>query len=363
MTNNLTSKYEDERLRAAEQSQMVYLQNQIDDLRRMIKEQTNKYQWAVEQVRRIEATVTQIDSVVVRQHQEVVQSIDSFRRDIISLRKEVASALVKVDEGQKPLREIQAQIQQLSEVRKQDRDTVAGWLVRIEDLEQRTRHWQSQVNELDDRYRQIAGRFDSLYTADDDVKVEIRKVAEDLQIEKQSLRRQVIEGQQMITGLSGVLDEYNSRIIRLNEMRAQTEGFVASLPEQITTVGSRLDTLIDEVKRIERAASERFLMSQERIEDLRHQHDERIIVLQDSDDLQKRQFTAWLERIDGMVRELEQRLNRTALRIEHVYHEHAAELVVLERRDVELVDALLNTIRERSEKIHLEKVERGSPTE
>ncbi len=45
MTNkpNVTSKYEEERLRTQEQSQIVYLQGQLDDLRRQIKEQGNKY--------------------------------------------------------------------------------------------------------------------------------------------------------------------------------------------------------------------------------------------------------------------------------------------------------------------------------
>ncbi len=97
-----TSKYEEERLRAAEQSQFVYLQGQIDELRRLLKEQSNKYAWAMEQIRRVEASVSQIGGLLDRQRQEMAQTLDSYRRDITALRKEVAGALVKIDEGCAP---------------------------------------------------------------------------------------------------------------------------------------------------------------------------------------------------------------------------------------------------------------------
>src|SRR5215208_495049 len=109
MTNkpNVTSKYEEERLRTQEQSQIVYLQGQIDELRRHIKDQTNKYNWAMEQVRKVEGEVVQIGGLFERHRQEIVQSLEGYRRDIAVLRKEVASALIKIEEGSKPIREMQ----------------------------------------------------------------------------------------------------------------------------------------------------------------------------------------------------------------------------------------------------------------
>ena len=161
MTNkpNVTSKFEEERLRAAEQSQIVYLQGQIDEMRRLIKDQSNKYSWAMEQVRKVEATAAQTEGLFDRYRQEVSQSLDGYRRDIATLRKEIAGALIKVEEGSKPLREMQSQIHQLGEARKQDRDQVAGWLVRIEELEQRTLNWQAQIREGEERQRALAAQL------------------------------------------------------------------------------------------------------------------------------------------------------------------------------------------------------------
>lgn len=358
-SNNITSKYDDERLRAAEQSQIVYLQNQIDELRRQIKDQTNKYHWALEQVRKVEGSVAQIDGILDRHRQEVAQALDGYRRDIAALRKEAAAALMKIDEAQKPLREMQTQIHQLGEARKQDRDQVVGWFLRIEELEERTRDWRAQINAVEERYRGLAGRIDGLYAVDESVRVEIRKVNEDLQIEKQSLRRQVVEGQQVVTEIHTVLDEHLSRILRLDEIRQRIDSFIDEMPGQITALDVRLVDIVADMKRIERVATERTLMNQERLEDLRHQQEERLIVLQEVDDVHQRQFTSWLERVDEMVRELEQRLTRVAARIEVVQREHDAQLSVLERRDVELVNVLATTLHDRAERIKAEQIERG----
>src|SRR5207237_3629692 len=140
------------------------------------------------------------------------ESRDGYRRDNAVLRKEIAGALIKVEEGGKPLREIQSQTHQLGEARKQDRDHVAGWLSRIEELEQRTRGWQAQIREGEERHRSLATQLEGFYGADESVRVEVRKANEEIQIEKQSLRRQAIEAQQLVADVRSILDDHHSRI-------------------------------------------------------------------------------------------------------------------------------------------------------
>ena len=361
MTNkpNVTSKYEEERLRAAEQSQIVYLQGQIDELRRLIKDQTNKYNWAMEQVRKVEASAAQTESLFDRFRQEVAQSLDGYRRDIAVLRKEIAGALVKVEEGGKPLREMQTQIHQLGEARKQDRDQVAGWLVRIEDLEQRTLGWQAQFREAEERHRALANQLEGLYAADETVRADVRKVNEDLQVEKQSLRRQAVEAQQMVVDVRSLIEDHHNRIVRLDEIRQHIELFTEQLPVQIAAIEGRLPEFTSEIKRVERISTERFLMNQERLEELRHQHEDRVVALQETDELHMRQLTAWLDRLDGWVRDLEQRIARAVTRLDHEQHEQSAYLVDVERRNVQFIDALATTLRTELERIKAEQIESG----
>jgi chromosome segregation ATPase len=361
MTNKptVTSKYEEERLRAAEQSQIVYLQGQIDELRRLIKDQTNKYNWTMEQVRKVEASAAQTEGLFERYRQEVSQSLDGYRRDIAILRKEIAGALIKVEEGGKPLREMQTQIHQLGEARKQDREQVASWLVRIEELEQRTLTWQAQIREGEERYRSLASQFEGLYSTDEAVRADVRKINEELQIEKQSLRRQAVEAQQLVADVRSILDDHHSRIGRLDEIRQQVELFTDQLPAQIMGIEGKLPEITNEIKRVERVSTERFLMNQERLEEVRHQQDDKVGALQETDEQHMRQLTAWLERLDGWVRELEQRLARAVSRVDVTQREHTAQLSELEQRDVQLMEALAITLREQLQKIKAEQVEQG----
>ena len=364
MTNkpNVTSKYEEERLRAAEQSQIVYLQGQIDELRRLIKDQTNKYNLAMEQVRKVEASAAQTEGLFERYRQEVGQSLDGYRRDIASLRKEVAGALIKVEEGSRPIREMQTQIQQLGETRKQDRDQIASWFVRIEEIEQRTLSWQSQIRAVDERYRTLAGQLEELRGADESVRAESRKINEEMQIEKQSLRRQAVEAQQLVVDVRSVLDDHQSRITRNEEIRQHIEMLTQSLPEQISSIESKLPDIHSEIKRVERVSTERFLMNQERLEEVRQQQEEKVTTLQETDDLHQRQISAWLERLDGWVREIEQRLARAVSRIDQTQHEHADHLNDVERQSYQFMEALAGTLHGQLEKVKSERIERGTDT-
>lgn len=346
MTNpDLTAKYEEERLRAQEQSQIVYLQGQIDELRRLLKDQTNKYNWAMEQVRKTDAAVAQVQSLFERHTEEVAQANEVVRRDVVALRKEVAGALVKIDEGVRPIRDLQAQIQQVAEARKQDRDYVASWLGRIETLERQILAVQAQIKELDERQRQVLLQLDRLREADAVAVQEARKVGDELQIEKQSLRRQSVEAQQLVGDVRSILDEHASRIARIDEIRQHIDLFSETLPKQILDVAAKLPDLTAEIKRIERISTERFLMNQERLEEVRHAADEKLTDLQSADEQHLRQLTAWLERIDSYLRELEQRLTRSTTRLEHAHQTHIARVVEIERREIVTLDTLFAAFR------------------
>lgn len=356
-TPDLTAKFEEERLRAHEQSQIVYLQGQIDELRRLIKDQTNKYNWAMEQTRKTEAAVVQVQSLFERHTEQVTQALEGSRRDIIGLRKEIAGALVKIEEGVKPIREMQSQIHQLAEARRQDRDQVFPWFARIEDFEQKALDLQSQIKEVDERYRLLATQLDRLREADAVAVQEARRVGEELQVEKQNLRRQAIEAQQLVTEVHSILEEHASRIERIDDIHHRIELFAEQLPGQITEVAEKLPDMVAETKRVERIDTERFLMNQERLEDLRHQAEERLVTLQETDERHLRQLTSWLERLDSWVRELEQRLSRSTNRLEAVQQTHLSRIGELEQRELEVISALSDAFRQQAEAVKTAQVE------
>lgn len=355
-SSNLTAKYDEERSRAAEQSQMVYLQGQIDELRRLIKDQTSKYNWAIEQNRKTEAAVAQVQGIIERHREEIAQSVERSRRDIIELRKEVANALMKIDEGIKPLREMQSQIHQIAEARKQDREHIFPWFARIEALEQQIVALQAQIKEGEDRTRQLAMQLDRLRDADTVAIQEARRVGEEFQVEKQSLRRQAVEAQQLVSGVYEVLKEHDARIKRVDDLHEQVLLVTETLPPQITEVASKIGDILTEIKRVELAATDWFMLNQERLEDLRQQSNEKLSVLHETDEQHLTQLTAWLERLDGWIRELEQRFSRGITHLESFHHEHIARIAELERRELHVIRGLTAAFREQCDFVEAEKV-------
>ncbi len=357
--SDLTARYEEERLRAQEQSQIAYLQGQIDELRRLLKDQTNKYQWAMEQVRKNEGAIAQIEGLFERHTAEVTQANEVIRRDVVNLRREVASALVKIEEGTRPFRDMQAQIQQIAEARKQDRDFLAGWLIRIEQAERQIATLASQIKELDERQRQLALQIERLREADAAVAQDVRRLNDDIQVEKQQMRRMAVEAQQLVADLRPLIETQTSRVDRLEEIRQRIDLFAELLPAQIKELNERIPELIADIKRVERISTDRFLMNQERLEELRQMADERMSALQETDEQYLRQLTAWLERVDGWLRELEQRLNRTTDRIELEQKAQLLRIMELERREMETLQAQLTMLRQRLEQTRAAQLESG----
>lgn len=355
-TSNISAKYEEERNRTSNQSQMSHLQSQIDELRRLLRDQSQKYQLAIEQVRKNDQANADMETQLSRQSQELSQTIESFRRDIGSLRKEFASTLVKVEDGIQPIRDMQAQIQELGTARKDDRVSVATLINRLAELEQKNAAVYALVREADERYRSVLARLDTFQSAEDTRRAELRKILEEIQIEKQQLRRQAAENQQLAADSKYILSEQQSRLIRLDDFRSQIDKATTEIPEQVKTLDSRITLIGQEAKQIERLAAERYLANQQRIEEIRMQQEEKITSLLDTEERQFRQITSWIERIDTTVRDLEQRLTRTYNRLENLQHDHASHFTDIETREMELLSASIKSMQTMIERIKAERL-------
>ncbi len=338
--NEITAKYEEEKLRVQEQSQMIYLQNQIDELRRIIKEQNNKYGWAMDQVRRVEGLNAQLKGEIDRHAQEYQLVQEAYKRELSALRRDVANALVRAEESVKPVREMQAMIHQLGESRRADREHVAPLFGRIDELERREREIAPHFRETDNRFRQVMTQLEPLRLADMNAIEELRRLDDQIQAEKQALRRQAVEAQQMVSDARNSLHEPVARIKHLEEQYKGLEAQIKVLPGGIEEVAKVLPGIKEAVCRIEIINTDRFMLTQERIEELRHQNEERLVDLRDTDEEHLRHLTAWLERIDSWCREEEGRVARVGNRLDLLAQRHEGRLADVEVQGLQVLEEL-----------------------
>jgi hypothetical protein len=90
---------------------------------------------------------------------------------------------------------------------------------------------------------------------------------------------------------------------------------------------------------------------------VRQQADEKISELQDADEQHLRQLTGWLERVDGYIREIEQRLTRSSTRLEAVQQVHIGRIVEIERREMEQLNSLFAAVRDITERTQAALIE------
>jgi chromosome segregation ATPase len=338
--NELTARYEEEKLRVQEQSQMINLQNQIDELRRLIKDQNNKYAWAMEQVRRVEGQNAQLQGIIERQAQDQQLVMEAYKRELSSLRRDIANALVRADEAVKPIREMQTQIHQLGESRRADREYVQPLFGRLDEVGERTRELAAHVRETDDRQRQVLPQLEQLRLTDHEAFEEMQRLSDEIQAEKQVLRRQAVEAQQMVSDARSALNEPTARIKHLEEVYKQLDKLVQTLPGRIEEIATKLPELRDDLRRVEILSTERFMLTQERVEELRHQNEERLVSLRDTDEEHLRHLTLWLERIDAWCREEEGRVARIGNRLDLLHQRHEHRLADLEEQELDLLQKL-----------------------
>jgi chromosome segregation ATPase len=292
----------------------------------------------MEQVRRVEAQNAQLQGVIDRQAQEQQVVMESYKRELSTLRRDIANALVKSEEAVKPVREIQASIHQLNESRRTDREHVAPLFGRIDELEHAEREMVAHIREGDDRYRQLLPQIEQLRLADHDVLEDIRRLGDEIKAEKQALRRQAVEAQQMVSDARNSMHEPVARLTHLEELHKHLDTMVRALPGAIESVAGQLPGIKDDLRRIEIISTERFMLTQERLEELRHQNEERLVDLRDTDEQHLRHLTSWLERIDAWCREQEGRVGRVGNRLDLLFQRHENRLADLETQEAKLLE-------------------------
>jgi hypothetical protein len=170
-------------------------------------------------------------------------------------------------------------------------------------------------------------------------------VSEDLQAEKQSLRRQAVEAQQLVVEVRQVQEEQDARINRIDEIRQNVELFAEKVPDQIADIVVRFPDIYQEIKRVERVSTERFLMTQERIEEMRRQTDEKLVDIHEKEEQHTDQHISWLERLDTMIFQLEQRLIRDINQLELVQRYQKTLIQGLEERELQVITNISGVVQ------------------
>src|SRR5437763_1808068 len=145
----------DEEQRKRDEAQFYSMQQQIDELRRHLRENLARQQWFEELYRQGEAKVAQLQASHDRLGQDVAQTLHARQIDEGRIKAQVAELAQKAEAPLKQIRDLRAQIGELEKAIKADRQGDASDRREIEDLQRQLREFQAGISMVSDSQRQL----------------------------------------------------------------------------------------------------------------------------------------------------------------------------------------------------------------
>lgn len=327
-----SSKDEDQKRR--EDSQAYAVQGQIDELRRQLKENLARQQWFEEMYKQGEGRIAQLQQAQDRMSQDVAQALHARQIDDSRTKGQLSELAVRVEGPDKQIRDLKAQIHELAEARKNDRDTGVASQRQIDELHRQIRETNAQISKSNEIGKQLRELVLEVQGGIGDVRQETLHVAELQRMEEQRLRRQGMELQGLFEALRQQFTEVAAKSQRVDDVRHQLTERIDAIEVKLEPMRDEGDEFRKEIARIEALGTEQYMTEQSRLETVRVQLEAQIGEMRQVTDQRTERYMARLNAVDERLRDIEQTLSEFPSRFE-----------ALERRD-ELIGAETDTIEE-----------------
>jgi len=314
------SKEEEQRKR--DEAQFYSIQQQLDELRRQLKENLARQQWFEELYRQSEGKVQQVQTAQDRLAQDVIQHLSAREISEGRMKAQLTDIASRIDAPDKQIRELRAQIQEVTNTIKGDRNVDAADRKQTEDLQRQIREIHAAMGILSDGQKQLRDLIHELDAAIGEVRQEAAHVGELQRLEEQRLRRSGVELQQMFESLRQQFGEISAKSQRVDDVRRQLMERIATVEEILATLQSQDAGTNKEIDRIEKAESDHYLAQQERLEMTRVQIEAQLGEMRQMADQRLDRYTTRFLALDERLRSIEQMLSEIPPRFE-----------ALERRD------------------------------
>jgi chromosome segregation ATPase len=344
MADILRTTREDES-RKRDEAALHQMQQQVDDLRRQLREAVARQQWLEDLYKNTEGQVVQLQMAQERHAQDVSQTLQVRQIEDGRLKQQLAELMQKAEEPMKPIRDLRAQIGELADARRQDRERNTADARQFETLQGQLRQLVSQIGLLADGQRQLRDLVHELDAVNNETRQEISRVAELQRMEEQRLRRQGVELQEVVEGLKVQFTELASRSARVEDVRRQLLEHIEALQAQATEGQENDGRLQQGLGRLEKMALENHSAMQDRTEAMRVQRATELSDVRQLGDQRMERYVTRFGQLEDRIRELDSRLAETMPHFEALY-----------RRN-EDVQALVDALEERHLRMEMENLE------
>lgn len=245
------------------------LQQQIDELRHLLREQAQRQQRLEEQVRQGDVQVGQVRVELDEVRQETSRTLQLRQLEDQRLRQMVSDLQARVDEPVRPLRNLQAQVNDALEQLRQQRDQLAQASKQGEALRAQIESLRGEIGRALDVARTVREALEVVQQAQTALGREAQKLSDQAHLIEQEARRRVATIEQQVENLSFRIEEVAAYRPHLDEMIRQTREEMQLFQPQIDTLVQKDRQQDQHMARIQTQAEERDTLMRERVEETR----------------------------------------------------------------------------------------------
>lgn len=312
----------DEDRRRRDEARIIALQQQIDELRSIVRETTARQGRNEEQFRNYEVALAQVRAGSDQHRHEVSQAMQARQLEDARVRQQISELDGRIDETGKPIRSIQAHITEIIETLRRGKDDSDTDDRRFDELRTMIDH----IAALAERNQSVIGvtreSIDTLRTDIEETRRELQIAEDSIKIVEQDGRRRFAEVDQDTKNLAVRLDEVKPMFDSLEAQIDQVRSSIVHIDPALEDLAGIDTQLQEEILRFVAQATERDDLLAERVDEIRRQFD---VQVRDLRQLTEQRYERASQRVDSLVdvdRELGYRLNVLELRIEEVRELH-----------------------------------------
>jgi DNA repair exonuclease SbcCD ATPase subunit len=326
-----STREEDQRKR--DEAQFYSMQQQLDELRRQMKENLARQQWFEELYKQSEGKVSQLQLAQDRLTQDVAQTLQARQVDEGRMKAQLADLVKQVEAPEKQMREMRSKIQELVEGRKADQDADLADQQQMDDFQRQLRDINTTIGQIADAQRQLRDLIHELDSKMGEVRGEALHLAELQSAEEQRLRRQGVELQGLFEAMRQQFNDVSAKSQRVDDVRRQLGERLDMVEERLGIMHGSDTTLTGDLDRIENMVNEHYVAQQERLEAIRTQLEAQASEMRQVNDQRMDRIMSRFTGTDDRLRNVEQILSELPGRFEAL--ERSDEMIVTEADTIE----------------------------
>jgi chromosome segregation ATPase len=308
---------EDER-RKRDEAKIVTLQQQLDEMRQLVRELLSRQGRNEEQFRNYEVGLAQVRAAVDQHRHEVSQTSQARAMEDGRVRQQLTELDARIEETGKPIRSIQAHVAEVVETLRRGRDDTHDEQRRYDELRTVIEHVAAIAERSSGVSQVLRDSIDSLRTDLEQTQRDLLKAEDASKIVDQEGRRRFAEAAQDTQNIVARLEDMRPMFGQLDAKIDDLRGAIVHIDPALEELAHVDGQVQEEIARFYSQTIERDDLLAERIDEIRRYLDTQS---RDLRQIVEQRFDKLNARVDGMVdtdRELAYRLNMLEMRLDEL---------------------------------------------